>query len=66
MLRVEFVNNSNFSKILNEIIATSKYLETKDKYGTFITSYMYNNYFITSERRENGKGGIITIRIGKK
>lgn len=65
-LTIEYVNDEDFSNILNQIINESKYIETENDYGSFISSYKYGSYKITSKKRENGKGGIITIYIDVK
>lgn len=62
-LTVQYGRNSDFSKILNQIIAESKYIDTQDVFGSFISNYKYKNYLITSNRDEEGHGGIITILI---
>lgn len=62
---VQYAIDEEFSKILKEIIESSKYIETKDEYGSFISKYNYYNYLISTERFENYKGGIISIYIEK-
>ena len=65
-LSVQFVIDSDFSNTLNQIIAVSKYIDTKEEYGSFISNYKYGIYSITSERNENGNGGNITIYLEYK
>jgi hypothetical protein len=62
-LTVEFIRDTDFSNILKQIISVSKYIDIKEEFGSFISNYKYGIYSITSERRENGHGGIITIYI---
>jgi hypothetical protein len=64
-LTVQYASDDEFSKILKEIIESSKYLETKEEYGSFISKYNYYNYLISTERFENYKGGLISIYIEK-
>ena len=63
---VEFVRDTEFSTILKQIIAVSKFIDIKDEGDSFIANYKYGKYVITSERRENGHGGIITIYFEQK
>jgi len=62
-ITIQYSNDSEFSKILNEIIAVSKYKETKDEYGRYVSYYQYNTFEITSERDNERTGGIITIKL---
>lgn len=62
-LTVQYVRDEEFSTILRQIIASAKYIETKEEYGSFISSYRYLKYSITTERFESGHGGLVTIYI---
>ena len=64
-LRILFYNENEFSKMLNEIIAVSKYIETKEENGSFVASYKYGWYTITSEFYDDG-GGFIKIYFEQK
>ncbi len=66
LLTIEYVRDFDYLNIVSQIVAKSKYLETKEEFGEFVSSYQFSNYTITSERREKGLGGIITIRISQK
>ena len=65
-LTIKFVSDKDFSNIIKQIITVSKYIDTKEDYGSFVSSYKYGIYKITSEKRDNGKGGIITIYVEQK
>jgi len=65
-LTIEYVRSEDFSNILSKIIAVSKYVDTNEEYGSFISNYKYGLYSIKSERRDNGNGGIITIYLEQK
>lgn len=65
-LTIEYVRNEDFSNILSKIITVSKYIDTNEEYGSFISNYKYGLYSIKSERRDNGNGGIITIYLEQK
>jgi hypothetical protein len=65
-LTIEYIRDKDFSIILNQIISVSKYLETEEEYGSFVSSYQYGVYKITSEKRDDGYGGIITIYVEQK
>jgi len=65
-LRILFYNENEFSKMLNEIIAVSKYIETKEVYGSFVASYKYGWYTITSEFIDDDRGGFIKIYFEQK
>ena len=65
-LRIQFVDDNEFSKMLNEIIAVSKYIETKEEYGSFVASYKYGWYTITSEFIDDDGGGFIKIYFEQK
>jgi len=65
-LRIQFVDDNEFSKMLNEIIAVSKYIETKEEYGSFVASYKYGWYTITSEFIDDDRGGFIKIYFEQK
>jgi hypothetical protein len=62
-ITIQYVRDSDFRNILNQVISVSKYMETKEEDDSFISKYKFNNHSITSERRENGIGGIITIYV---
>ena len=64
-LTIQYVRDKEFANILNQIIAATKYIETREEFGSFVSNYRYNNYLITTERFENEHGGIITIYIEK-
>jgi hypothetical protein len=66
MLTIEFVKDDDYKRILDQIIASSKYIDTYEEYGNYKSKYQFNSYLITSERREKGLGGIITIRFEQK
>jgi hypothetical protein len=65
-LTVEFVSDKDFASIIKQITAVSKYIDTNEDYGSFVSSYKYGFYKITSEKRNKGNGGIITIYIEQK
>jgi hypothetical protein len=65
-ITIEFVRDSDFSNILKQVISVSKYYDTKEEYNSFISTYKYGTYTITSERRENGHGGIFTFYVEQK
>ena len=65
-LTIEYVRSEDFSNILSKIIEVSKYIDTNEEYGSFISNYKYGLYSIKSERRDNGNGGIITIYLEQK
>ena len=62
-LTVQYVRDYEFSTILRQIIASAKYIETKEEFGSFISSYSYLKYSITTERFESGNGGVVTVYI---
>lgn len=62
-LTVQYVRDEDFSTILSQIIASAKYIETKEEFGSFISSYRYLEYSITTERFESGHGGYVSIYI---
>lgn len=64
-LTVQYVRDDEFSNILRQIIASAKYLETKEEFGSIVSSYRYMNYSITTERFESEHGGLVTIYIEK-
>jgi hypothetical protein len=51
--------------MLKQITTVTKYIETKEDFGSFVSYYRYNTYLITTERSENNYGGLVTIRIEK-
>jgi hypothetical protein len=63
-LTVEFVRDKDFSNIIKQITAVSKYIDTIEDYGSFVSSFKYGIYKITSKKR--GNGGIITIYVEQK
>ena len=65
-LTVQFVRDSDFSDILKQIMIVSKYIDTKEDYGSFVSEYKFGLFTITSERSENYNGGIITIYLQQK
>jgi hypothetical protein len=64
-LTVQYVSDGEFAKILKQIIAAAKYIETKQEFGSFVSKYRYINYLITTERFENELGGTVSIYIEK-
>jgi len=64
-LTVQYVRDKEFANILKQIIAVSKYIETKEEFGSFVSNYRYSNYLITTERFENEHGGMVTVYIEK-
>jgi hypothetical protein len=64
-LTVQYVSNEEFNTMLKQITTVTKYIETKEDFGSFVSYYRYNTYLITTERSENNYGGLVTIRIEK-
>jgi hypothetical protein len=64
-LTVQYASDEEYAKILKQIIAATNYIETKEEFGSFVSNYKYLNYLISTERFENGLGGMVTIYIEK-
>lgn len=64
-LTVQYVSSEEFNTILKQITTVTKYIETKEDFGSFVSYYRYSTYLITTERSENNYGGTVTIRIEK-
>ncbi len=61
-LNVQFASDDDFSSILKQIIAVSKYIDTKEDYaGSFESEYKYGLFKITSKKSD--KGGSINIYL---
>ncbi len=54
-------NNDDFVNILKQITNTATYIKTEKEFGSFVSKYKYNNYLISTERLEDGNGGLIKI-----
>lgn len=64
-LTIQYSRDDEFSTILRQIIALAKYIETKEEFGSFVSSYRYMSYSITTEKFESDHGGLVTIYIEK-
>lgn len=62
-LTVQYGRDDEFSTILRQIIASSKYIDTKEEFGSFKSSFRYLKYSITTERFESGHGGVVTVYV---
>ena len=60
-LEIEYCNQSDFSKILNEITKVSKYIETKKEMTIYKSFFNYGLYLIKSHVKKDGNGGVIEI-----
>ena len=60
-LIVDYANQSDFSKILNEITKVSKYIETKKEMHEYKSFFNYGLYLIKSHVKEDGNGGEIEV-----